>query len=63
MRARVETVYERSGQFIIWPAAESDIDGRIKEYNLADEGITWVRGFHERDAPELASLLAALTMR
>jgi hypothetical protein len=60
LRVHVEAVYET--YFVVWPAAPVH-DGRIADYNLADEGITWVRGFHERGAPELAALLAYIAMR
>ena len=62
-RARVEAAWPEHGRFVIWPAWQSTADGKIKDYFLADEGITWVRGFHERGAPELASLLAYVTMQ
>jgi hypothetical protein len=30
---------------------------------LADEGVTWIRGWHDRDSAEAKALLAAFTLR
>lgn len=66
VRARVEKAYPdvRQPYFVVWPpAAGQRHDGKLRQFDLADEGITWVRGFHEKGAPELASLLAYIAMR
>lgn len=33
--------------------------GYAELVSMADEGITWIRGWHERESPEVAALLAA----
>jgi len=30
--------------------------------SMADEGITWIRGWHERESPEIEALLAAFKL-